>query len=35
MFDVLENTSPRATAILLDHDLFVHVLPLGRRISDS
>jgi hypothetical protein len=35
MFEVLEDTSPRATAIRLDHDLFIHVLPLGRRISDS
>jgi hypothetical protein len=35
MFDVLEHTSPRATDILIDHGIFIHVLPLGRRISKS
>jgi hypothetical protein len=35
MFDILEVTSERATDILVDHDIFIHVLPLGRRISAS
>ena len=32
-YDVLDLTSDRATDILVDHDIFIHVLPLGRRIS--
>ena len=35
MDDVLDLTSERATDILVDHDIFIHVLPLGRRISSS
>jgi hypothetical protein len=35
MDDVLDLTSERATDILVDHDVFIHVLPLGRRISSS
>jgi hypothetical protein len=35
MFDVLDVTSPRTSDILVDHGVFIHVLPLGRRISRS
>ena len=35
LYDVLDLTSGRATDILIDHDIFIHVLPLGRRISSS
>mgnify|MGYP001589170245 CR=1 FL=1 len=35
MDEVLSLTSERATDILVDHDIFIHVVPLGRRISSS
>jgi hypothetical protein len=35
MDQVLDLTSERATDILVDHDIFIHVLPLGRRIRSS
>jgi len=34
-YDVLDLTSGRATDILVDHDIFIHVLPLGQRTSSS
>jgi hypothetical protein len=35
LYDVLDLTGVRAEDILVDHGIFIHVLPLGRRISPS